>query len=182
MDKINFSSEFHPFGNYLVKFKRSTNGPINKINIVNIMEIYSQEKQKIMDLRFDIKTAIYLYGIMLGLTNDYAEFEYELPIYNATSEITRISGIVGFKLPSEVMPKFSLYLNQTEYQRNMNIEEEIYDSSIPAATLIISKENDEDKIAEVTATFTLEDFDKFVYIFYFLLLIDVIDPSYQFYR
>ena len=181
MDKIDFSSEFHPFGNYLVKFKRSTKDSIYKINIVNIMEIYNQEKQKIMDLKFDTKTAIYLYGIMLGLTNEFSEFEYELPIYNATSEITRISGIIGYKLPSEVMPKFSLYLNQTEYQRNMNIEEDIYDNSIQAATLIITKEINEEKIAEIAATFTLEDFDKFIYIFYFLLLIDVIEPTYQFY-
>ena len=181
MDKINFSSEFHPFGNYLIKFKRSDIKSGNMFDTVNVIEIYSQEKNKIMDLKFDMKTAIYLYGIMLGLANDFSEFEYDLPIYNTMSEITRISGIIGYKLPSEVMPKFNVYLNNNEYQRNMEIEEDIYDNSLPSATLIISKEKDEEKIAEVAATFTLEDFDKFVYIFYFLLLIDVIDPSYHFY-
>lgn len=185
MDKINFSSEFHPFGNYLIKFRRSDLRSQTRFDIINIIEIYSQEKNKIMDLKFDIKTTIYLYGILLGLTNEFAEFEYELPIYNTMGEITRISGIIGYRLPNDVMPKFNAYMNSgDEYQRNMAIEEEIYDNSFPSATIIISKEKDEEKIAEVAATFNLVEFDEFIYIFYFLLLIDVIDidDMCQFYR
>ena len=145
MDKINFSSEYHQLGNYLFKFSR-IDVSFNKY--INIIEIFTEDKVKITELKLSTLSCTNLYKKMYNFNMYTENFIYEVPLYK-NNEVTRISCICDTRLICEQMEECVIFR--------------------------IEKENTDGQSFNIEIVSTFYDFEKFVFIFYFLLLIDVID-------
>ena len=142
MDTIDFSSDYHPLGNYIVRFVKHE---IKNNDSINTIEIYTQDKMKILDIKLSIQSTIYLYNCLVELCMYYQDFEYQVPLYNV-NESTMIIGYFDMRIIDHLAED--------------------------CAVIRIIKENTQEQGFGIEMVSTYYDLEKFTFALYFCLLIN----------
>lgn len=148
-NKLNFKSQIHRISNYNFRFTRFNRTRAERIDdFINQIDIMTLDNINLYTIKFNTYNADILLMVLKLLYGEGEPFEYDIPSFNM-SEVFKINGKLEFV--------------------NYDTEVKIY--------LKITRETTDGNISDLDISFSPEEFENFMFLFYFMFLIDLMDGS-----